>query len=43
VGDEVHVDGLVLRVLEIEGSRIGKIEVEFGVDGQTPSDEHAAA
>jgi putative hemolysin len=43
VGDEVRVDGLVLRVLEIEGSRIGKIEVEFGHDGGTPTDEHAAA
>jgi CBS domain containing-hemolysin-like protein len=43
VGDEVRVDGLVLRVLEIDGSRIGKIEVEFGADGGTPTDEHAAA
>jgi len=43
VGDEVRVDGLVLRVLEIEGSRIGKLEVEFGADDQTPTDEHAAA
>jgi putative hemolysin len=43
VGDEVRVDGLVLRVLEIEGSRIGKIEVEFGADGGTPTDEHATA
>ena len=43
VGDEVRVDGLLLRVLEIEGSRIGKIEVEFGHDGATPTDEHAAA
>ncbi len=43
VGDEVRVDGLVLRVLEIEGSRIGKLEVEFGLDGETPTDEPAAA
>jgi putative hemolysin len=43
VGDEVRVDGLLLRVLEIEGSRIGKIEVQFGPDGGTPTDEHAAA
>jgi putative hemolysin len=43
VGDEVRVDGLLLRVLEIEGSRIGKIEVEFGLDGGTPTDEPAAA
>jgi putative hemolysin len=43
VGDEVRVDGLLLLVLEIEGSRIGKIEVQFGFDGGTPTDEHAAA
>jgi magnesium and cobalt exporter, CNNM family len=43
VGDEVRVDGLLLRVLEIEGSRIGKIEVQFGLDGGTPTDEPAAA
>ena len=30
-------------VLEIEGSRIMKIEVEFGQDDETPSDEPAAA
>jgi putative hemolysin len=29
VGDEVTVDGLVLRVVEIEGSRIQRLEVEF--------------
>ena len=43
VGDEVRVDGLLLRVLEIEGSRIGKLEVEFGVNGQTPTDESVSA
>ena len=43
VGDEVRVDGLCLKVLEIEGSRIMKIEVEFGVNDETPSDEPAAA
>jgi putative hemolysin len=43
VGDEVRVDGLLLRVLEIEGSRIGKIEVEFGVNGETPTDESVSA
>ncbi len=32
VGDDVQVDGLHLEVLEVEGSRIGRIEVEFGVD-----------
>ena len=42
VGDEVRSDGLVLTVLEIDGSRIMKIEVEFGV-GETPTDEPAAA
>jgi len=29
VGDEVDIDGLRLRVLEIEGSRIQRLEVEF--------------
>ena len=29
VGDEVQVDGLALRVVEIEGSRIQRLEVEF--------------
>ena len=29
VGDEVTIDGLALRVIEIEGSRIGRLEVEF--------------
>ncbi len=29
VGDEVAVDGLALRVVEIEGSRIQRLEVEF--------------
>ena len=43
VGDEVRVDGLLLRVLEIEGSRIGKLEVEFGVNGETPTDESVSA
>jgi len=42
VGDEVLTDGLRLSVLEIEGSRIMKIEVEFGVD-ETPTDEPAVA
>ena len=42
VGDVVAVDGLTLTVLEIEGSRILRIEVEFGED-ETPTDEPAAA
>jgi CBS domain containing-hemolysin-like protein len=29
VGDEVTIDGLNLRVIEIEGSRIQRLEVEF--------------
>ena len=29
VGDEVTTDGLVLRVVEVEGSRIQRLEVEF--------------
>jgi magnesium and cobalt exporter, CNNM family len=42
VGDEVTVDGLRLRVLEVEGSRIGRIEVEFGVE-ETPAGAPEAA
>jgi magnesium and cobalt exporter, CNNM family len=43
VGDEVRTDGLYLRVVEVEGSRIMKLEVEFGADDETPTDEPAAA
>ena len=43
VGDEVRVNGLNLRVNEIEGSRILKLEVEFTADDETPTDEPAAA
>jgi putative hemolysin len=44
VGDTVAVDGLRLSVLEIEGSRILKIEVEFGVvDEPTDADAPEAA
>jgi len=43
VGDEVRADGLCLSVLEVEGSRIMKIEVEFGVDDEAPTDAPAAA
>jgi len=42
VGDAVAVDGLTLSVLEIEGSRIMRLEVEFG-EHDTPTDEPAAA
>jgi putative hemolysin len=31
-GDEVRTDGLCFRVLETEGSRIQRIEVEFGLE-----------
>jgi putative hemolysin len=41
VGDAVSVDGLSLEVLEVEGSRILKIEVEFV--GPPPSDRTEAA
>jgi putative hemolysin len=43
VGDEVRADGLTLRVIEVDGSRIMRIEVEFGADDETPTDEPAAA
>jgi magnesium and cobalt exporter, CNNM family len=43
VGDSVHADGLRLTVLEVDGTRIMKIEVEFGVEGEAPTDEPAAA
>ena len=43
VGDTVRADGLCLKVREIDGSRIMKIEVEFGAEDETPSDEPAAA
>ncbi len=39
VGDEVTTDGLVLRVNEVEGSRIQRLEVEFRE--ALPDDERA--
>jgi putative hemolysin len=42
VGDEVQVDGLRLRVLEVEGSRILRLEIEFGVDEETAGAPEAA-
>jgi len=42
VGDTVAVNGLALSVLEIEGSRILRIEVEFGRE-QRSADEPEAA
>jgi putative hemolysin len=41
VGDSVTTHGVRLTVLEIEGSRIMRIEVEFGVE--TPANEPEAA
>jgi len=44
VGDEISVNGLRLTVLEVEGSRISRLEVEFGVDGKPkPAGESEAA
>jgi putative hemolysin len=44
VGDEVRVDGLRLTVLEVDGSRIERIEIEFDVDERpTPTGEPEAA
>jgi len=43
VGDTVTSDGLELRVLAVDGSRIMKLEVAFGMDDQAPTDEPAAA
>ncbi len=37
-GDEVRADGLRLTVLEVEGSRIGRMEVEFLRDDDTEHD-----
>ncbi len=42
VGDTVRTAGVELKVLEIDGSRIMKIEVELGADDETPTDEPAA-
>jgi putative hemolysin len=41
VGDEVTVDGLALRVVEVEGSRIQRLEVEFR-EPVPDADEHSA-
>jgi putative hemolysin len=32
VGDVIHTDGVALTVLEMEGSRILRLEVQFGVE-----------
>jgi putative hemolysin len=43
VGDSVIVDEVRLTVLEVEGSRIMRIEVEFGVEGEAPTDDSVGA
>ena len=42
VGDSVVVDGLRLTVLEIEGNRILRLEVEFGVEQEPAGTTEAA-
>jgi putative hemolysin len=39
VGDAVDADGLRLTVLATEGSRILRLEVEFGIEPGTPAEE----
>ena len=42
VGDEISVDGLRLTVLEVEGSRISRLEIDLDADGTpTPAGEAA--
>ena len=43
VGDNVQIDGLRLTVVEVEGPRIVRLEVEFGTGEEPPSDEHETA
>ena len=42
VGDAVTADGLRLTVLEVEGSRILRLEVEFGVEPQPDGEPETA-
>jgi putative hemolysin len=42
VGDEVSVDRLRLAVLEVEGNRILRLEVEFGAEGEPAGAPEAA-
>ena len=42
VGDSVVVDGLRLTVLEVDGNRIGRLEVEFGVEEEPAGAPEAA-
>src|SRR5918995_4869293 len=41
IGDSVRTDGLRLNVLEIDGTRIMRIEVEFGAKDEAPPDQPA--
>ena len=41
VGDEVPWDGHIFRVVEVDGSRIERLEVEFGEPPPAPADEAA--
>jgi putative hemolysin len=41
VGDEVPTDGIVMRVVEIEGSRIQRLEIEFAEPREEPAAEEA--
>ena len=44
VGDEIYVGGLRLTVLDVEGSRISRLEIEFGVgDKPKPAGASEAA
>jgi putative hemolysin len=42
IGDTVSADGLELKVLEVEGSRILKIEIEFGAATASADEPEAA-
>ena len=42
IGDEVTVEGTVLKVFEVDGSRIVKIEVELGVEAKSAGTHEAA-
>jgi magnesium and cobalt exporter, CNNM family len=42
-GDEVRVDGLLFRVVEVEGSRIERLEVEFVPEPEPKAEQPRAA
>ena len=42
-GDEVRSDGLRFRVLETDGSRIQRLEVEFGLEPSAPEGDETEA